>query len=75
MATTITTTTTTTTTVRHRRITELCREPMSSGSCTLFVRRWFYRKEMERCEPFIYGGCRGNSNNHKDRAVSFIHGF
>lgn len=43
---------------------ELCEAPYETGPCRAAMRRWFYNKETGNCQTFIYGGCRGNKNNH-----------
>ncbi len=37
---------------------------MDSGSCETWVERFYYDGEEQRCKPFVYGGCEGNSNNY-----------
>ena len=33
------------------------------GICTGYVPRFYFNKELGRCELFSYGGCGGNNNN------------
>lgn len=40
-----------------------CEQPPTAGPCRGAFTRWYYSKEHGRCRQFIYGGCRGNSNN------------
>lgn len=39
-----------------------CEQPPDSGSCQSFVHKWFFNRQIERCETFVYGGCEGNQN-------------
>ncbi|XP_063164562.1 collagen alpha-1(VII) chain-like [Candoia aspera] len=39
-----------------------CVLPMDEGSCLQYVVLWYYHQGMEKCRPFIYGGCGGNAN-------------
>ncbi|XP_021565279.1 kunitz-type protease inhibitor 3 [Carlito syrichta] len=41
----------------------VCNLPMDKGHCRAAFPRWFYNRNTGKCEQFIYGGCRGNSNN------------
>ena len=46
---------------------ELCAAPPLTGPCRAAFHRWFYSPQHRQCRPFIYGGCRGNRNNYRDR--------
>ncbi len=34
-----------------------------TGPCRASFQRFFYNASAEECQPFIYGGCQGNTNN------------
>ena len=34
------------------------------GPCMAYIERYFYNTTSMMCEMFIYGGCKGNSNNY-----------
>ncbi|XP_063000865.1 protease inhibitor 4-like [Elgaria multicarinata webbii] len=40
-----------------------CHLPADVGPCKAFKVRYFYNPASNRCETFIYGGCKGNKNN------------
>lgn len=40
-----------------------CFQEKATGSCRAYLTRYYFNKDTENCESFIYGGCRGNSNN------------
>ena len=42
---------------------DTCEQPVQIGPCRGAYERWFFSKSDGRCRTFIYGGCRGNSNN------------
>uniref|UniRef100_H9GB44 Tissue factor pathway inhibitor n=1 Tax=Anolis carolinensis TaxID=28377 RepID=H9GB44_ANOCA len=44
---------------------EFCHLPPDTGPCKAYMPRYFYNPKSNRCEEFIYGGCRGNKNNFK----------
>nr|DAC80551.1 TPA_inf: conotoxin superfamily conkunitzin 1 [Conus magus] len=46
-----------------QRCAGICQEPKEVGLCRAAIPRWFYNRNTERCEQFIYGGCGGNRNN------------
>ena len=46
---------------------ELCLQPVEAGPCRGYFPRWFYNTTSERCEQFIYGGCKGNVNRFETR--------
>uniref|UniRef100_A0A915Q2E3 BPTI/Kunitz inhibitor domain-containing protein n=1 Tax=Setaria digitata TaxID=48799 RepID=A0A915Q2E3_9BILA len=39
-----------------------CLEPLTLGSCSQMYPFYYYNRDTQRCEPFIYSGCGGNSN-------------
>ena len=41
----------------------LCQQPKLVGPCKAEITRYYYNTKTFRCEPFFFGGCRGNSNN------------
>ncbi|GIY23041.1 spondin-1 [Caerostris darwini] len=40
-----------------------CMQPKEVGPCRGYFPRWYYDVSRTMCLQFIYGGCRGNSNN------------
>ncbi|XP_063000740.1 kunitz-type serine protease inhibitor 4-like [Elgaria multicarinata webbii] len=42
---------------------DVCQFPKDPGSCKLSLLRYFYNPATNRCQKFIYGGCKGNGNN------------
>lgn len=40
-----------------------CEQELEVGPCSGNYQRWYYNKESDACEPFTYGGCKGNKNN------------
>jgi len=44
----------------------VCSLEPHAGPCRAAINRWHYSASTERCETFIYGGCRGNENNFSD---------
>ncbi|CAL8109969.1 unnamed protein product [Orchesella dallaii] len=42
---------------------EACTMPKAEGSCKGHRPRFYYNVETEKCESFVYTGCRGNFNN------------
>ena len=39
-----------------------------AGTCYAYMPSWFYNKETQKCEQFIYGGCGGNANRFATEA-------
>merc|ERR1712228_1045046 len=33
------------------------------GPCRASITKYYFNKDKEQCEEFIYGGCQGNGNN------------
>ncbi|XP_066977996.1 papilin isoform X17 [Macrobrachium rosenbergii] len=46
---------------------DLCTLPKASGLCDETLPRWYYDSAEERCMPFYYTGCDGNSNRFISR--------
>uniref|UniRef100_A0A0R3RUH9 Kunitz/Bovine pancreatic trypsin inhibitor domain protein n=1 Tax=Elaeophora elaphi TaxID=1147741 RepID=A0A0R3RUH9_9BILA len=42
-----------------------CLEPLALGNCSEMHPAYYYNREVQRCEPFIYSGCNGNSNRFR----------
>ncbi|XP_064537926.1 spondin-1 [Drosophila montana] len=42
---------------------DICVQEPDSGPCRGSYQRYAYNAQANRCESFIYGGCRGNRNN------------
>ncbi|OAD62348.1 Protease inhibitor 5 [Eufriesea mexicana] len=42
-----------------------CLLPLESGPCKAMIPRYGYNPATNQCEEFIYGGCRGNTNNFR----------
>ncbi|XP_064648807.1 papilin-like [Lineus longissimus] len=40
----------------------VCELERDSGPCYAAFKMFFYNKSTKKCEPFLYGGCRGNQN-------------
>ncbi|GFX46534.1 papilin [Trichonephila clavipes] len=41
----------------------ICEQKKEVGPCKAAFPRYYYNKNTKKCEKFIYGGCKGNSNN------------
>ncbi|KAH8412107.1 hypothetical protein KR222_011069, partial [Zaprionus bogoriensis] len=39
-----------------------CLQPLETGPCRMSLDRFYYNKDKKVCEPFKYGGCKGNDN-------------
>lgn len=46
----------------------VCNLPAVQGPCRNWEPRWAYNAVTKQCQAFVYGGCRGNSNNFHSRA-------
>ncbi|KAL7376148.1 hypothetical protein ABVT39_001986 [Epinephelus coioides] len=47
--------------------TDVCNAPPERGQCMAYFKQYFYNPTSMSCETFIYGGCRGNRNNFKNK--------
>lgn len=43
---------------------EHCLAPKKVGWCRGSFPRWFYNPSLQKCEEFIFGGCKPNKNNY-----------
>lgn len=41
----------------------ICTQEAAAGLCKANLVRYYFNATSEECQPFIYGGCGGNSNN------------
>ncbi|XP_006146418.1 WAP, Kazal, immunoglobulin, Kunitz and NTR domain-containing protein 1 [Tupaia chinensis] len=46
---------------------DACVLPAVQGPCQGWEPRWAYSPLLQRCHPFLYGGCEGNGNNFESR--------
>ncbi|XP_028514961.1 tissue factor pathway inhibitor [Exaiptasia diaphana] len=46
-----------------QQICDPCSLPADPGPCFGSLEHYFYNTQTRHCEPFIYGGCQGNTNN------------
>ncbi|XP_070600491.1 kunitz/BPTI-like toxin [Erythrolamprus reginae] len=44
---------------------KFCYFPAEPGPCEAKIPRFYYNSTLNKCEEFIYGGCKGNENNFK----------
>lgn len=47
---------------------DMCSLPRSSGNCTQKLSKWFFDQAENRCMPFYYTGCDGNTNQFDSEA-------
>ena len=40
-----------------------CYRPFYHGRCSALLTRWYYDRERNKCQQFVYGGCDSNHNN------------
>ncbi|GFY51441.1 kunitz-type serine protease inhibitor 6 [Trichonephila inaurata madagascariensis] len=43
----------------------ICEQKKEVGPCKAAMPRFYFNKNTKKCERFIYGGCKGNSNNFR----------
>ncbi|VDP21130.1 unnamed protein product [Soboliphyme baturini] len=60
------------TTENHFSISN-CHLPPDAGPCRANILRWFFNVVSRRCQPFFYGGCKGNANNFDDKDTCDSH--
>jgi len=49
-----------------------CQLPAEPGECKQFNERWFFNTASQKCELFVYGGCKGNKNNFQTEEECYI---
>ncbi|XP_042331067.1 actinia tenebrosa protease inhibitors-like, partial [Sceloporus undulatus] len=43
----------------------ICKLSYEKGPCQEYQTRYYYKLQTQKCEKFVYGGCRGNENNFR----------
>ncbi|KFD46291.1 hypothetical protein M513_12826 [Trichuris suis] len=46
-----------------------CNQKMDVGPCKGSFPMWYYNRDGKKCEPFNYGGCKGNANRFDTKAA------
>ena len=46
-------------------VADPCQQDKDGGPCRAAMPRWFFNKQTQSCEEFLYGGCQGNKNNFR----------
>ncbi|XP_078093726.1 tissue factor pathway inhibitor 2-like [Mustelus asterias] len=52
---------------------DVCLLLKDPGPCRASSRRFYYNRYTQKCEQFIYGGCRGNENNFRSMQECKLH--
>lgn len=47
----------------------MCVQPIKTGPCRAYFRRYAFDAAAGRCVQFVYGGCQGNANNFESYAA------
>lgn len=48
-----------------KEIPKKCSLFPKTGPCKARLERFYFNRQLGKCEVFIYGGCKGNANNFK----------
>ncbi|XP_054853894.1 actinia tenebrosa protease inhibitors-like [Eublepharis macularius] len=54
-------------TISRNNIPKHCTLPLEQGPCKAAFPRYYYNTQTNKCEKFIYGGCKGNANNFLEK--------
>ena len=49
-------------------IADVCALEPDPGPCYAYFPQYFYNATSQKCERFVYGGCRGNGNRFRNRS-------
>ena len=49
-------------------VADPCQQEKDDGPCRAAMPRWFFNKQTQSCQEFLYGGCQGNKNNFRSQA-------
>ena len=49
-------------------VADPCQQEKDDGPCRAAMPRWFFNKQTQSCQEFLYGGCQGNKNNFRSRS-------
>lgn len=50
-------------------ILDVCEQGKVEGPCHGRYERWYFDKDVQACQPFVYGGCLANGNNFLTEAA------